>query len=427
MYDTVSSFSPAEKKYDDPAVIFDRASETVCRDCTMNTRCWQQDYQNTVDIMNGITPRLMKSGKISSGDFPLRFADTCTRLDKLTSAINSEAHTLLLKKQFKSIISENQVTAYSQYADTALVLHFVSQELGNEITVDAALEKKLGKYLRSMNIDATAAVFRVRSGRLRAEIVGNVSALRSDDECLNKLSTLLGVRLCSAPSGSSQRFVLLEAEPLMVTIGTSSARKAGNRVNGDNSFCFRTDDGKFYAILSDGMGSGEEADKISSTAISTLQKFLSAGISPELSLKLLSDSMFLKNETATESASVDLFELNMFTGETRIFKCGASPTYLKRGELIRRVSGGVLPAGLTRPSKEKPSCAKFRLQAESFAVLISDGVLSGTDDKWLRELISSFSDTDPKALARKILERSMELNGDMDDMTVLAIRIDDRD
>lgn len=427
LYDAVYSFAPECKNLENPATIFDRASEAVCRSCKLSTKCWQQDYQDTVDIMNSITPQLMKNGKIASADFPARFTDTCIRLDTLTAEINKEAHMLLLKKQFKSIIAESQSTAYSQYADMALILRSISEELGNEITVEAAMERKLGKYLRSTNVDASAAVFRVRGGRLRAEIVGNTSSLRSDKEYLNKLSSLLGTRLCTSNElNNSERLVLLEAEPISISIGTSSAKKSGGRMSGDNSFCFRTDEGKFYAILSDGMGSGEAADRISSMAVITLRKFLCAGISPELSLKLLSDLMFLKNETVTESASIDLFELNMFSGDARIFKCGAAPTYLKRGEIIRRINSSLLPAGLLRPSKDKCSCAKFHLQAGSFAILISDGILSGTDDKWLRELICGFNGTEPKELSRNILETALKFNGDSDDMTVLAIRIDDR-
>lgn len=427
LYGTVKAFTGDNDTAENPARIFDTASEKVCRTCPNCTSCWQEEYSDTLDIMNGITEKLMSEGKIAPGDFPARFTEKCSRIDSLTDAINSETHLLMLRRGLMSRLGDSRRAAATQYADMSHILETVSAELGTGVEPEPALERKLTKYLRGLNLNANAAVFRVRGGRLRAEISGSISSLLRDEEYLDKLSSVLGVRLCTPwyPE-SAGKLLLFEAEPIKVTIGTSSAKRTGKRVNGDTSRCFRTDEGIFYAIISDGMGSGEEAERISHLTADCLRKLLLSGMSPSLSLHLMSDIMFIRSELETESASIDLFELNMFTGEGHIYKCGAAPTYLKRGEIVKRIPGGLLPAGLMRPGKDGIRSTDFKLRPGSSAVLISDGILSGSEDKWLRELLTEDEGNDPKALSLTILQKAQELGSGGDDMTVIAIKSEER-
>ena len=67
----------------------------------------------------------------------------------------------------------------------------------------------------------------------------------------------------------------------------------------------------------------------------------------------------------------------------------------------------------------------MKLKAGSTALIASDGVASGRDDAWLRELLKE-DETDMKALARRALQRAEEQHGAADDMTVIAVHIETR-
>ncbi len=423
LYDVVRD-KCGEETCDNVAAVFDRASDLVCRSCPRSAKCWQQDYSDTVDIMNNITPVLMKNGSVSTGDFPSRFTESCQRLTQLTAAINAETRTFLCRRQYRTRLSESRSAAYSQYNDISAVLHSLSQELGSEVTVEPGLEKKLQKYLRGLDLDASTAVFRVKGGRLRAELRGSgVRALRRDKDCLDKLSALLGTRLCTPEDRSDpDLMVLLEAEPLRVAIGTASAKKDGESVSGDDLAYFRTDEGNMFVLLSDGMGSGEEASKLSRGTNTVMERFLKAGIPPELTIKILSDLMILKSDDDIASATVDLMCLDMFSGDTRIFKCGAAPSYIKKGNTVRRLSQP-MPRPFHPPYQN--SVPKSRMSPGSFAVMVSDGVVAGGDD-WLRDLISGYEGQNPRELAMSVLNRAKEASGCCDDMTVMALKIDIR-
>ena len=275
-----------------------------------------------------------------------------------------------------------------------------------------------------MAISSSVAVFRVRGGRLRAEISSNsLGLLKRDELWLDKLSQVLGVRLCTGDGDlSSGALVLLEAEPLALRVGEANAKKSGETVSGDRSMCFRTDEGMLYVILSDGMGSGPEAARMSGAALNILERFLRAGVTPELALSILSDLYLLRGGDGLECATVDLLRVNMFTGEACLYKCGAAPSYVKRGKGVKRyASPGVNLRGGT-----KKIGSKLTLSPGALAVMASDGLTAGPDDRWLRDALAELDASDPGALARELISKARERVGDEDDMTVIAVACEER-
>ena len=66
------------------------------------------------------------------------------------------------------------------------------------------------------------------------------------------------------------------------------------------------------------------------------------------------------------------------------------------------------------------------LEAGDCIVLVSDGVTSGQEDRWLRKLLSEFDGLSPQALAAQVLQESGVRSGSGDDRTVIAIKLDVR-
>jgi stage II sporulation protein E len=374
--------------------------------------------------MNNISPKMLERGRIEISDFPDWFAESCSHLTSLANAVNLELRELLYRRQLRNRLSRNLGAVCSQYSDISTILKGISTELGSGIGFEPELEARLRKYLQSLGHQADAAVFRDRGGRLHAEIAGaGISSLRRGEDYLEKLSAALGVRLCT-PSGTftPDKLTLLEAEPLAATVGISCMKRRGNPVSGDRGAYFKTDDGTLYVMLSDGMGAGEEAARSSATATKILERLLCSGVAPETAMHMLSDVMLLKNEDDTDCTAVDLICLNLFSGEMNMFKYGAAPSYLKRSGAVKRISGTSLAAGLGAPH-DLPDRIKLEVGAGSVVVIVSDGVLSGGDDKWLADIITSFDGEYPKDLAREIVEAASKNEFPEDDMTAIAIRV----
>ena len=402
--------------------IYDRAAEAVCRTCPNSTRCWQEQYVDTLDVMNGVTPVLAKNGAVEEADIPEHFARRCTRLGELLSAINAESRAVVSRRRFRARLTESRAAAFEQLNGVSRILFSLSRELGGEIEVDAGAEALLRKYLRGLAMDAELAVYRLRGGRLRAEIRSqSLHLLKKDGQWLENLSALLGLRLCSVEQENDDGLlVLMEAEPYAVSLGVSSAKKAGESVSGDRYTCFRTDEGVLYVLLSDGMGSGAPAAGMASDTVSVTESFLRAGVAPAEALGILSSLCLLKNDDSLESSTVDLLALDMFSGQAALYKCGAPGTYLRRGSSVKTVGGSGLPVGFGAGLSRK-GVTRLALTPGDALVMVSDGVLSG-EARALRQALASSDLEDMQELSREILDTCADPASPADDVTVIALR-----
>ena len=412
----------------DVARVFDRAADAACIRCKRRDECWVGGYMETLDALNQATAAMTERGLLEAEDIPEHFRDKCRNLPAFVTAVNAELRASAGRKQFRARVEESRSAAWGQYEDFAEILAGVAQELGSLNGADPLAERRLMRYLRSQDIEADAAVFRDSTGRLRAVIEsGKLPALTADPAYLDKLSAVLGVRLCRPNTGAEGRLTLLEAEPLAVSVGIAAMKKKGEKVSGDHGTYFKTDAGVLCVILSDGMGTGEGAAAESSEAIEILERFLRSGVDPATAMKILNSVMLLRNGDEWGYATVDLMCVDLFTGETSFYKYGAAPSYVRTGKSVRRVSGESLAAGLVAGEGAAPDVVRMRLKPGSLAVIASDGVISGDDDAWLRELMrEDREDTDMKTLARQVLRRAAEEYGASDDMTVLAVKVDVR-
>lgn len=66
------------------------------------------------------------------------------------------------------------------------------------------------------------------------------------------------------------------------------------------------------------------------------------------------------------------------------------------------------------------------LRPGNIAVIASDGVTAGKSDEEMKTLIEENTQADMKDLARQVLLSAQHDNGQNDDMTVLAVRLEDR-
>ena len=82
-----------------------------------------------------------------------------------------------------------------------------------------------------------------------------------------------------------------------------------------------------------------------------------------------------------------------------------------------------MPAGLSEEGGVRDRGRRMRLRDGDMIVFISDGMVSGSDDRRLRELISQYGGRDPKALSRLIMEKALETSSGEDDMTVISVSV----
>lgn len=343
LYDSMGRSAPANTD-ENPAILFDRSAEKVCRGCALCELCWQRDYTGTFNAMNDATPCLLERGRALAKDFPDYFSKRCIHFPDLLSAINAELSAFLLRRQYRRQLEETRRSARGQYA-----------QLSELLTATAA------------GLESAAP------------------AMAADRPC---------------------------------RVGAALRPKEGETVCGDTVASFRTDRGLWCLVLADGMGSGEAARKESALICRLLQQFLEAGVAPEAALKTLNSAMSLRGADTGSFTTVDLCVYDPGAREAAFYKFGAAPSYLKRGGVVRRITGASLPVGLQGPP---PDVTRAPLAPGGFAVMVSDGVADGAADEWLLDLLAGWTGDDPQDLAGSILAESIRRERLRDDCGIQVL------
>ncbi len=426
LFKTVRTASGTSKNESDIAAIFDRTAEKICRSCRLSSVCWISDYQTTLNALNSVSSLMLYKGKLDISDLPDYFRQSCCDAQGFIDSLNDELRGFAYRKQYRARLLNSQKAAFGQYEDIAGILSDFSSQLEKESVCESVLESKLKKYLISLGISGDVAVYRCGKGRLRAEISKDAaSKLKRRKSYLTDLSSLLGEALIEADANGEFE-VFSTAEPYIASVGTASIGRKHSSVSGDSGAYFKTDSGILHVILSDGMGTGMEAEKYSKRSVSILKSFLRAGVAAGSAVRILNDLLLLKNQDDTDCCTIDLISIDLFSGKTEMYKYGAAASYVKSGEKVNRIAGRSLACGLGFPPEDSPDRFNVTLLPGSFAVLVSDGVTSDGQDIWLFELLKKYGGADPKELARTVVKTAAERYGTDDDMMALVIYVDER-
>ena len=280
-------------------------------------------------------------------------------------------------------------------------------DLLSELGIGDGSAKVFGKRRRRVicaGLDAGGKIS--TSGELRAGIEERLSCRMSDGEFYKKDDYVL----CE----------FSESARYECNIASASLAEENENASGDTLVSFKSDDGKFYLLLSDGEGSGTTAREVSSLSCDYLSKMLKSPVSRATAISALNDVLMGRDEE--KSATVDLFELDLFTGEAVFCKCGAVASYIKREDSIFKVRSQSAPIGLM--SSVDAESIRVDVKHGDYVILLSDGVLPENEDTtWFFELISREKPRDAQEYADLILEKAKKRNVCRDDMTVAIIKI----
>lgn len=121
VYDSLDAEVPTLRP-ENPAVLFDRAAEQVCRDCPLRADCWQSRYTDTYNAFNDACPSLLRRGRALPEDFPLHFAYRCVRFPQLLSALDGQLRDFLQRRAHHARLDAAYRLAREQYRQVAEAL-----------------------------------------------------------------------------------------------------------------------------------------------------------------------------------------------------------------------------------------------------------------------------------------------------------------
>ncbi|MBE6637525.1 MAG: hypothetical protein E7618_06970 [Ruminococcaceae bacterium] len=402
--------------------ICENAFRGYCTHCRDNTRCWGECYDRTADVMNRLAAAVVRHGNADSSYIPADFLSHCPHAAKAISEINI-SHARLLEHAV--VRNKTEIFAFD-YEAMADLLVGATEESAAEYQPDSTASEAVRQAARAMGFAVNnIAVYGKRRKTVLAGGIELSQTKHTAEEIRRALSEACQCRLSIPTFTVDGDYVTMTAaaeRTFSCETARASVRKEEEKLNGDSAVVFENRDDRFYALLSDGMGSGRDAAITSRMTCIILEKLLSAGNRKNTVLKILNH--FIRNKNVECFATVDLLEIDLLNGEASFVKSGAAASYVLREGKLFKIASQSLPIGITREITAEE--IRFSLKENDLVVMISDGVSQSYEDGlWLLDLLSHHIDPNGtlSGIAKTVLHEAAKNNARSDDMTVTVLRM----
>lgn len=398
--------------------------QDACAGCNLRVYCWETKREETVSAILEMT-KAVKSGEYSPELYtPEEFKGRCLRSERVGSVTYKRYADYASHIAAENRINEVRSVVSDQFDGISAMLYDLSCDFKNDGLFDNSCAENTALALKNLNINVSEASCRVdKFGRMTAEF----KLKKTPELIINKLQVMkVASNVCERefdiPSisevGGEIFITLNEHANITVDIGVEQICAEGSNMCGDAYKYFYDGKGRFIMILSDGMGTGGRAAVDGAMASGLMGRLIKAGFGYDCSLRILNSSMLFKS-TDESLATVDIAAIDLFTGQTELYKAGAAPTIVRRSGKTGKAESTSLPAGILREIGFDKASIKCRIG--DIIVLLSDGATSsGTD--WIRAEIETWRDGSAENLAQKLCEGAKRRrNGDhADDITVMV-------
>ena len=410
----------------------DRALDAVCPNCPQRELCWGADYAGTLSHLSRIAATLHEHGKVDETALDERFRSRCPSLPELLGRVNAEC-----ARMTESAWRTEKTEIFAMdYDGLSQILADALEEQNADFAYDEALSERVRRALPEMGLRAEGVL--VWGTRRRQIVARGVDASASDlgaAQIHDKLEEICGFALGEIYFDLGDTGVTMRAasRPRYTVRRTVRTMAAKGGICGDTANVFETEHDYTYALISDGMGTGQEAAFTSGLCSLFLEKMLMAGNHTDTAIRML-NSMIRQKGGGIDmecSATVDLLELDLLNGQAVVLKSGASPTYVRRDDCLFKLHAATAPIGILRAVDAQK--ITYEVKAGDVIIMISDGVggeesseekkEEGSEDcLWLLDMLADGWQNDLNHMAESILTRARE-EGSQDDLSVILIEV----
>lgn len=388
----------------------ERSFERRCTDCPRQKEC---GADGAVGAYRRDIAAAMRKGKgVSSVPVPSSLSARCADLSPILRSISPRE-----KNAAASSVHE------SEFSQLGVLLKNASERIASEGEYDAGSSRRLRSELISAGVFADEVS--VVSPRLRMTRIRGVepsSFHMGTSDLRERVSRLLGTSMTEpkiALNDGALDITLHAGERYRVVMGKCSV-SANASPCGDSASAFVSRDGFFYALISDGMGSGSEAAFTSETVTLFFERLLSAGVGMDDALRMTNS--FLRERRIECSATVDVAQIDLVRGGACFYKSGAAPSFVLRSGNLFALRSRTVPIGIL-PGADAEGIS-FDVDVGDVIVMASDGVTGNADEcPWLYEVLCEQSTTNLTEAAKQIAGEAKARCED--DVTVMLLRVEE--
>ena len=408
----------AEPQEDAQQMLLRTVREEVCARCEKRAGCGREAEEGLAKL---IAVGCAK-GKVNLIDLPAALTAQCRNPSSVLFSLNKR----LAEYRRQTVGDENAAQGRRMFAEQAHglaeMLKALALQQSAPVGIQAEAERKLKLALSRAGVLCEEALICGSDPEIYLTTASNISGERLRAIAEGALGFRTAIAARHALTAGKNCWLLRRLPRYDAAFGIASATKAGESACGDTCSVTRIDERTFLCALSDGMGSGEYARRISDCAVSLLESFYRAGMAGETVLSTVNRLLSFNREESF--ACIDMATVNLDSGRADIVKIGSPLAFLLAEQSIEILEGDSLPLGLL--DGVRPTALERTLSDGNVLLFISDGITaafgSSTD---IADYLMLRRTENPQALADDLLAEALSRTGGAppDDMTAVAVRL----
>ncbi len=400
--------------------------EKACSDCVFYARCWDADFESTFSLMQRTYARFLRQRRISERDFGTAFLKRCIYPEKVAAAALATFAEHEKNVRWIKRVAESRSVLKEQLRGVSLALKKLANEVAGKAEPLESEEEDLRYALDDEGVLPREVFCYAAGGAVFASVAVKTADPETERRVKRAVSRAMKRKMSlSKKTGADGGYVLLYEESRAIGLlpGVACVPKEGMSVSGDAHLTKALKDSRYLMMVSDGMGSGENAAKESGAVVSLMEDFYGAGLSDSAVIRSVNKLMLLGGAEDMFS-TIDMCMVDLKSARARFTKIGAPHSYVIRGERVKRIEPGALPMGIL--DEISPAVTDVELKAGDVIIMYSDGVADAETDNAavFSSLMRSAGRVSPKEIAENMLALAAEARGGKkDDMTVIAARV----
>lgn len=416
------------------SALIENLADRVCSSCNMNSMCWKRESYYTYNAFG----ELIQNYQEKREEMPYEIERKCVKRTALIKNTEEIVNNYIISEMWRKRLSEGRELLSNQIGNMASSVSEIIDEFNANIKIDVEAENDIRRILDRNGIKYND-IFCLDNKNDRLIVKIKMEACGGGQICIKQILPLvseavhknmcIGDEGCNIDPKDKNCTITFEETPRL-HIGSYARKmcKEGENYSGDSYTFGKLSDGTYMTIISDGMGSGPQAEQESNAAVELIEKFARTGFNRITAINTVNSIMTLKFSADEKFSTVDLSSIDLYTGEAEFMKVGAVASFIKSGNKVEVIKSRTLPMGVL--DKVDIEIIKKKVKNGDILVMVTDGILDYDNDAcgkvdWLLDFLENTNCSSPKELADEIIEKAQDLSGKKvkDDMTVVVSKV----
>ncbi len=410
-----------ERAIPDTAGVYLRVRDNVCTDCASCQKCWAEGLPETLNDFDTVIEEIRRTGSVTPSFVPPSLQSRCIRIMSLCDSFNKNYSSYSARLGAEGRINEMRKITADQFDTVCEMLDDLLEDLQKGTKVLAGRSEALKNSLEDLGTDAFVNCYEDEDLNMIVNITVDKECKASESEikdCVERATE----REFSSPAvivGEKEKNIMFWESPLYTAECIyHQLPSTENEMCGDCFDSFYDGRGNFVSVLSDGMGTGSRAAIDGAMTASVFSRLIVSGFSFPCALRLVNSAMLVKSRDES-LATLDILKINLYNGQSVIYKAGATVSLLYRKGKVSEIKKSAMPIGILRQAEF--ATVRGGLKEDDVIIMMSDGAADGNLEEikaYIKQ--NGFSYDLPEKLCAIAKSRNVTRH---DDITVAVVRI----